>query len=80
MPYLDVFRLKFEETIAIFEISTAEFVTMQKFMQNKKLRIWDQKCLTWFFWAIISKTSCHILKSDITNFSKCKISSNNKTP
>ena len=31
-----IFRLNFEKTIVIFEISTLDFVKMLKFMQNKK--------------------------------------------
>ena len=32
MPYLRIFGMKFEETIAIFEITTLKFIKMQSFM------------------------------------------------
>ena len=36
MLFMVIFRLNFEKTIVIFEISTLDFVKMLKFMQNKK--------------------------------------------
>ena len=36
MPFLGFFRLKFDETIVIPEISTLELVKMHEFVQNKK--------------------------------------------
>ena len=36
MPYLGVFGLEFQKTIFIFEISTLEFVKLQKFVKNLK--------------------------------------------
>ena len=35
MPFLGFFRLKFDETIVIPEISTLELVKMHEFVQNK---------------------------------------------
>ena len=35
MPYLVIFRLKFENNYVIFEFSTFEFVKIQNFMLNK---------------------------------------------
>lgn len=50
MPFLGFFRLKFDETIVIPEISTLELVKMHEFVQNKKKnQIWDKKCLFWIF-------------------------------
>ena len=39
MHYLDIFGLKFETNLVIFEISTLEFVQSQNFVKKK------QKCL-----------------------------------
>ena len=33
---LGIFKLKFEKTIAIFDINTLKFVQMRKFVDNKK--------------------------------------------
>ena len=49
MSYLGAFRSKLEKTIAIFEISTFEFVRIQSFMLNKKTLIFDQNCLIYIY-------------------------------
>ena len=36
MSYLGIFRLEFENSIVIFEISTFEFVPLQNFVKNLK--------------------------------------------
>ena len=36
-PYLGIMALEFEKTIAIFEISTLEFVKLQKFLKKMKI-------------------------------------------
>ena len=36
MTCLGIFKLKFEKTIAIFDINTLKFVQMRKFVDNKK--------------------------------------------
>ena len=41
---LGIFGLKFENNIAIFEISNFEFVQVQNFGE-KNAQIWDQKSL-----------------------------------
>ena len=43
--YLGAFKLEFEKTIAIFEISTIEILKMQSFVQKENSQIWVQKCL-----------------------------------
>ena len=43
--YLGAFKLEFEKTIAIFEISTIEIFKMQSFVQKENSQIWVQKCL-----------------------------------
>ena len=43
MPFLGFFRLKFDETIVIPEISTLELVKMHEFVQNKKKSNLGQK-------------------------------------
>ena len=75
IPYLGIFRHKCEKKFAIFEISTLEFIAMQRFVQNKRLKIFDQKCLIWIFLG----GNFNILKLTLANFSKCKVSGNKKT-
>ena len=36
MPHLNIYALKLEKTIVLFEIITLKFVEMQSFVQNKK--------------------------------------------
>ena len=61
LPYLDIARLKFEETIIIFEISTHGFFKMQSFAQVKKVQFWDQEFLSrQGFWAAVFKSCCHL--------------------
>ena len=69
MYCLGTFKPKFEKNIAILEISTSEFVKMQSFTFNKKIKqikkkekkkkknqIWDQNCLIWCcYWIEIWK-------------------------
>ena len=44
MRYLGISGMIFENTIAIFEISTLKFVKLQTLVQET-FQIWDQKCL-----------------------------------
>ena len=37
MPHLNIYALKLEKTIVLFEIITLKFVEMQSFVQNKNL-------------------------------------------
>ena len=41
--YLGAFKLEFEKTIVIFEISTIEIFKMQSFVQKENSQIWVQK-------------------------------------
>ena len=43
MPYLGIFRLKFENDIVIFE----SIYLITKIREKKSDQIWDQKCLIW---------------------------------
>ena len=55
LPYLSIFRLKFEkEAIVTFE-ATSDFSKRESFVQ-----IWGQYCFIWVFWAAISKNYSHI--------------------
>ena len=38
MPYLGIFGLEFENNIAIFEVSTVEFIQLQNFVKKKTKR------------------------------------------
>ena len=61
LPYLSIFRLGFEKTIVIFEISSLEFAKMQSFIKNKEVWVWDQYCLIWVFFLLeFEKNYCHI--------------------
>ena len=73
MPFLGFFRLKFDETIVIPEISTLKLVKMHEFVQNKKKnQIWDKKCLFWIFQCCYFQRLLSYLKLALSNQSKCK--------
>ena len=77
VPYLGAFGLKFEETIVTFEISTVEFVKMQKFVQNKKQKkpsnLGDQRCLIRVSFGCKFKILQTYFKSAVSNLSKWKL-------
>ena len=61
LPYLGIFRLGFEKTIVIFEISSLEFAKTQSFIKSKEVLVWDQYCLIWVFFLLeFEKNYCHI--------------------
>ena len=62
MPFLGFFRLKFDETIVIPEISTLELVKMHEFVQNKKkkMKFGTKNVFFGYFSAAIFKNYCHI--------------------
>ena len=61
MPFLGIFRLKFDETIVIPEVSTLELVKMHEFVQNKKKIKFETKNVFFgYFSAAIFKNYCHI--------------------
>ena len=56
MPYMAIFRLEFKETIAIFEMSTLQFLIMrsnQKNIKTKKIPTFGTKIVLFgYFWAV----------------------------
>ena len=56
MPYMAIFRVEFKETIAIFEMSTLEFLIMrsnQKNIKIKKIPTFGTKIVLFgYFWAV----------------------------
>ena len=61
LPCLGMFRLQFQKTIVIFEISTLKFSKVQNFVQNVKvLKYWIKITLFEYFWAGVSKNYCNI--------------------
>ena len=61
MPFLGFFRLKFDETFVIPEISTLELVKMHEFVQNKKkIKFGTKNVFFGYFSAAIFKNYCHI--------------------
>ena len=66
--YLRISRLKFEKTIVLFEISTVEFVNIQKFVRSKIMSNLGPKmpCLG-VFWAVVLETLFPYFKTGFSN-------------
>ena len=74
---LGKFRIKFEKTIVIFEISTIDLVNMQSFLLKKKLNLGTKfPCLSIFGENL--KKLLSYLESAPFNFSKSKVSCKTK--
>ena len=70
MPSLRIFKLEFEKTIDIFEISNHKFDKMQSCFQNKKLQVWDKQCLVWVFLRCNFEKLLSHLKSKLWTLTK----------
>ena len=77
MSYLGIFRLGFENTIIIFEISTLEFFKMQSF-KTKILKVRTKVALFGYFWAGIWENHGHIWNEHPQKFLKAKLSAKKK--
>ena len=61
MLYLADLGREFEKAIAIFEISTLKFVSMQNFAEKPKIpKFGGRNALFGYFWARILENYCHI--------------------
>ena len=64
MPFLGFFRLKFDETIVIPEISTLDLVKMHEFVQNnkkkKKSNLRQRMSFLDILVLLFLKSYCHI--------------------
>ena len=72
MPYLGIYKLKFEKKILSYLIPVPPiFSEMQSSVKNKakkkKLQIWDQKCHIWVFLKCNFEKLLSYLKSTIPN-------------
>ena len=68
IPYLGIFGLEFENNIAIFEISTLEFVKLRNFVKKWKcVNLGQKNALFGYFGAIILKKYCHIWNLEFEN-------------
>ena len=61
MPYLVIFGVEFQKTIAIFEINTLRLVKFQNLLKKQKMpKFWSKYVLFGCFWGRILKSYCHI--------------------
>ena len=78
MPYLDIFGLKFQKGIVIFEINTLEYFLKQSFEWKwKSLNLGPAMPYLGVLGSDFEKVLSY-LKLAPSNLSKCKISSINK--
>ena len=69
---MDKFRREFEKTIAIFEISTFEYIKYKVQCKTKKPGFWNQKCLIWVLLVQNLKKPIAIFEINTFKFDKIK--------